>query len=193
MLHSVVGLALLLAGFLIGVWVERWSLRRSRAKKIVKRWGGRVHELLEDIDPTVVKEIWGTLPTVARSLSDTGGDSQTVEWVNELLDRIWTSLSVAIGKSIKHNLENILNEEHIRPKFCHKMVFNCVNLGSEPISVSKVTVHEARGDEVTLDLELKWTASPVIILDLSLVGGLQVPVELNVRYARLNTYWTSRL
>eukprot|EP00958_Prasinococcus_capsulatus_P005887 scaffold567_cov384-Prasinococcus_capsulatus_cf.AAC.19 len=178
MLHSVVGLLLLLVGVVVGVWMERWGLRRARAKKVVKRWGSRVQELLEEVDPEVVKEIWGAMPSPKHALAG-ATDARSEAWINELLERIWTSLSVAIGNSIKENLENVLNEDHIRPKFCKKIVFSCVNLGSEPIKVNSVKVHEARGDEVTLDLEVNWAASPVVILDLSLVGGLQVPVELN--------------
>jgi hypothetical protein len=91
-------------------------------------------------------------------------DVQTVQWLNDILEKLWPSISSATEAVIMQTLQPILDQNC--PSYLTSLEFSRITLGTiAPVIVGVRHCRTTAEDNcVRLDIELKWAGNPEVTL-----------------------------
>ncbi|OVA17190.1 C2 calcium-dependent membrane targeting [Macleaya cordata] len=124
---------------------------------------------------------------VAAFAKMTVGDSRKIlpaesypSWVvfsqrQKLIALILLALLQAASELIRSNVEPVL--EQYRPVILSSLKFSKFTLGTVAPQFTGVSIIEAGGGGITMELELQWDGNPSIILDIKTKLGIALPVQ----------------
>ncbi|KAI4376175.1 hypothetical protein MLD38_013965 [Melastoma candidum] len=102
----------------------------------------------------------------------------SLTWLNLQLKKIWPYVDAAASEMIRANVEPVL--EQYKPIVLSSMTFSKLTLGTVAPQFTGVEILDTKkeaGDEVIMELELKWDGNPNIELDIRTRVGVGLPVQ----------------
>ncbi|XP_074335420.1 synaptotagmin-4-like [Apium graveolens] len=100
---------------------------------------------------------------------------QKLNWLNQMLDKIWPYVDQAASELIKSSVEPMLEE--YRPVVLAALKFSKLTLGTVAPQFTGVTILEGDAKSITMELDLQWDGNPNIILDIKTHLGVGLPIQ----------------
>ncbi|KAL0330586.1 UNVERIFIED_CONTAM: Synaptotagmin-4 [Sesamum angustifolium] len=89
-----------------------------------------------------------------------------LNWLNQLLDKIWPYVDEAASEIIRNSVEPIL--EQYRPAILASLKFSTLTLGTVAPHFTGITVLESQPKELVMEMELQWDGILILYLILRL-------------------------
>ncbi|KAK4415391.1 Synaptotagmin-4 [Sesamum alatum] len=98
-----------------------------------------------------------------------------LNWLNQLLDKIWPYVNEAASEIIRNSVEPIL--EQYRPAILASLKFSTLTLGTVAPQFTGITVLESQPKELVMEMDMQWDGNPNIVLDIKTRVGVALPVQ----------------
>jgi Ca2+-dependent lipid-binding protein len=95
----------------------------------------------------------------------TDSDSQRVEWLNSLLQKLWPYISLATEALAKQQLQPVLDA--YRPVVLTKLEMEQLSLGTVAPKITGVRFFSSDEANIRMDLELKWASNCQVSMQLT--------------------------
>lgn len=106
-----------------------------------------------------------------------------LEWINEILRKMWPHLDKAISDTIVQSLNPIFAQ--VKPAFITEMKFREFKFGEIPPSFQGVEVVATDDDEIMLDIPMRWAGDPTIVFATTVVSVGSLPLDLPISVTEL--------
>mmetsp|Transcript_3345 Transcript_3345/g.5234 ORF Transcript_3345/g.5234 Transcript_3345/m.5234 type:complete len:960 (+) Transcript_3345:112-2991(+) len=103
-------------------------------------------------------------------------DVQRVQWLNDLLTKLWSSVSESTEAVIMETVQPILDS--YKPGYISSLCFSRITLGTIAPVIVGIRNHRTEENCVRLDLELKWAGNPEVALEVG-QKGFPLTIELS--------------
>jgi Ca2+-dependent lipid-binding protein len=112
-----------------------------------------------------------------------------VQWLNDVLNKLWPSISSATEAVIMESLQPILKANC--PAYLTSLDFSRITLGT--IAPVIVGIRHCPNDDncLRLDIELKWAGNPEVNLSLLASPCLSFSLDLSLAVVLLRSSWMS--
>lgn len=91
---------------------------------------------------------------------------QTVQWLNDIISKLWPSISLATEAVIMQTLQPILDQNC--PAYLTSLEFSRITLGTIAPVIVGIRHCNTEDNCVRLDIELKWAGNPEVTTTLQL-------------------------
>lgn len=127
-------------------------------------------------DPAIMKLVIEEMPSW---VSD--AEFQRVEWINNILQKLWGNLATAVEVEVMKSIQPILDKH--TPPFLTMLKLKRISLGSISPKIVGIRVFHTSESVVRIDVEFRWAGDPLVSLK---VGTLPLPIPIEVSKLRVS-------
>ncbi|KAM0061477.1 putative C2 domain, synaptotagmin-like mitochondrial-lipid-binding domain, C2 domain superfamily [Helianthus debilis subsp. tardiflorus] len=109
---------------------------------------------------------------------------QKLNWLNDMMNKIWPYVDEAASDLIRSSVEPIL--EQYKPMVLSSLKFSKLTLGTVAPQFTGISVDEGDPGEITMELEMQWDGNPNVVLDIVTKVGVALPIQVkNIAFTGL--------
>ncbi|KAI3957365.1 hypothetical protein MKW98_003086 [Papaver atlanticum] len=154
-------------GFPVGILIGYFLFIYYQPKDVKEPVFRPIHEL----DTNALLELLNELPLWVKN-----PDYDRVDWLNRFLSDMWPYLDKGICATVRTTVEPMFSE-YIGKYMIKSIGFECVTLGTLPITLHGLKVYETNEKELVVEPVIRWAGNPSIILVVKLLF-FQITVQL---------------